>query len=98
MVSAPLSGSFRLTLSRCCYQWLDGLQEQLPEPAPTLARVTETVWHLRHALTGGLTETIIAHAHQGEYTRKQVNCPQCGWPLTARAPVSRTVETMVRPV
>jgi hypothetical protein len=76
-------------------QWLDGLQEQLPEPAPTLAQVTETVWNLRHALTGGLTETIVAHAHQGEYTRKQVNCPQCDRLVTARAPVPRTVETMV---
>jgi hypothetical protein len=44
-------------------QWLDGLQEQLPEPAPTLAQVTETVWNLRYALTSGLTETIVAHAH-----------------------------------
>src|SRR3954469_16554896 len=45
-------------------QWLDGLEEQLHEPKPTLAQVTETVWNLRHALTGGITETIVAHAHQ----------------------------------
>jgi hypothetical protein len=76
-------------------QWLDGLEEQLHEPKPTLAQVTETVWNLRHALTGGITETIVAHAHQGEYTRKQVHCPQCNGLLTARAPVPRTVETMV---
>ena len=42
-------------------QWLDGLQEQLPEPEPTLAQVTETVWNLRQALTGGLTEAIVEH-------------------------------------
>jgi hypothetical protein len=28
-------------------QWLDELETQLPGPAPTLAQVTETVWHLR---------------------------------------------------
>jgi hypothetical protein len=79
-------------------QWLDGLEAQLQEPEPTLTQVTETVWNLRHALTGGLTETIVAHTHRNEYTRKQVNCPQCDWLLTARAPVPRTVETMVGPV
>ena len=79
-------------------QWLDGLEAQLQEPAPTLTQVTETLWHLRQALTGGLTETIVAHAHQGEYTRKQSHCPQCNCLLTARAPVPRTVETLVGPV
>jgi len=76
-------------------QWLDGLEEQLHEPKPTLAQVTETVWNLRHALTGGMTEPIVAHVHQGEDTRKQVHCPQCNGRLMARAPVPRTVETMV---
>jgi hypothetical protein len=79
-------------------QWLDGLEAQLQEPAPTLTQVTETVWHLRQALTGGLTETLVAHAHQSEYTRKQSHCPQCNCLLTARAPVPRTVETLVGPV
>lgn len=79
-------------------QWLDGLAEQLHEPEPTLAQGTETGWHLRHALTGGLTATSIAHAHQGEYTRRQVACPQGDGRLTARAPVPRTVETMGGPV
>ena len=50
-------------------QWLDGLQEQLPEPEPTLAQVTETVWKLRQELTGGLTQTIVEHTHLGEHTR-----------------------------
>jgi hypothetical protein len=45
-------------------QWLDGLEAQLREPAPTLAQVTETVWNLRQELTGGLTETIVEHAHR----------------------------------
>ena len=76
-------------------QWLDGLEEQLREPAPTFAQVTETVWHLRQELPGGLTETIVAHAHRGESTRQQTCCPQCDRFLQARAPVSRPVETMV---
>lgn len=76
-------------------QWLDGLEAQLQEPAPTLAQVTETVWNLRQALTGGLTETIVEHAHLGEYTRQQIRCPQCERPLKARDHVARCVETMV---
>ena len=76
-------------------QWRDGLEAPRPEATPTLAPVTETVWNLRQELTGGLTETIVAHAHRGASTRPQTPCPQCerGW--KARAPVSRTVETMV---
>jgi exonuclease VII large subunit len=76
-------------------QWLDALEAQLQEPAPSLAQVTETVWNLRQALTGGLTETIVEHAHQGEHTRQQSRCPQCDRCLTARDPVRRTVETLV---
>jgi len=76
-------------------QWLDGLETQLQEPAPTLAQVTETVWNLRQALTGSLTETRVEHAHRGESTRQQTHCPQCDRCLKARAPVLRTVETMV---
>ena len=76
-------------------QWLDGLEAQLHEPAPTLAQVTETVWNLRQALTGGLTETIVEHTHQDEHTRQQNRCPQCDRLLKARDPVRRTVETLV---
>jgi hypothetical protein len=57
--------------------------------------VTETVWNLRQELTGGLTETIVEHAHRGEATCQHTRCPQCARFLKARAPVSRTVETMV---
>jgi exonuclease VII large subunit len=76
-------------------QWLDELEAQLQEPAPTLAQVTETVWNLRQELTGSLTETIVEHTHRGECTRQQTRCPQCDRCLQARGPVSRTVETMV---
>ena len=76
-------------------QWLDELEAQLQEPAPSLAQVTETVWNLRQALTGGLTEAIVEHAHRGEHTRQQSRCPQCDRLLKARDPVQRTVETLV---
>src|SRR5437899_8232615 len=76
-------------------QWLDELEAQLQEPAPSLAEVTETVWNLGQALTGGLTETIVEHAHRGEHTRQQSHCPQCDRLLKARDPVQPTVETLV---
>ena len=79
-------------------QWLDRLQEQLPDPQTRLSEVTEAVWQLRQELTGGLSETIVEHAHGGERTRQYARCPQCDRRLTARPVVSRTVETMVGPV
>jgi hypothetical protein len=56
------------------------------------------VWTLRQELIGGLSETIVHHAHRGERSRRVARCPQCDWYLTARPMVSRTVETMVGPV
>jgi hypothetical protein len=79
-------------------QWLDQLQEQLPDPETSLSELTEAVWTLRQDLTGGLSETIVEHAHVGELTRQQASCPQCERRLTARPLVSRTVETLVGPV
>jgi hypothetical protein len=76
-------------------QWLDRLEAQLPEPETTLAQVTETVWALRQELTGGLTETLVDHAHQVELTRKELVCATCDRLLAARPAVSRTVDTMV---
>ena len=57
-------------------QWLDALEERLQEPEPTLAEVTEIIWMLRQQLTGGLTETIIQHTHQGEQSRQHARCPR----------------------
>src|SRR5437870_8800553 len=68
-------------------QWLDRLQEQLPDPQTSLAEVTEAVWKLRQELTGGLSETIVAHAHSGEQSRPYTRCPQCNRRLTARSVV-----------
>ena len=79
-------------------QWLDQLQEQLPDPETPLAEVTETMWTLRQDLTGGLSQTIVEQAHVGELTRQHAPCPQCERRLKARPLVSRTVETRVGPV
>jgi hypothetical protein len=76
-------------------RWLDGLQEQLPEPAVPLAEVTEAIWQLRQALTGGIAETLLTQAHRGEQSRQHAPCAQCERSLPARPPVARTVETMV---
>src|SRR5262249_23678572 len=63
----------------------------------TLSEVTATVWDVRQQLTGGITETIVAHAHESERQRQQASCPQCARVLTVQEHVGRTVETMVGP-
>jgi hypothetical protein len=45
-------------------QWLDELETQLPEPQPTLAQVSETIWTLRQSLTAGVAQTIVEQTHQ----------------------------------
>src|SRR5712691_11711422 len=79
-------------------QWLDTLEQAWHEPPATLSEVTATVWDLRQQLTGGITETIVAHAHAGERQRKQASCPRCTRVLKVQEQVWRTVETMVVPV
>ena len=79
-------------------QWLDTLEQQWHEPPSTLMEVTTTVWDLRQQLTGGLTETIVKYAHEGERQRQQASCPRCARVLKAQDHVWRTVETLVGPV
>jgi hypothetical protein len=79
-------------------QWLDTLEQAWPEPPATLSEVTATLWDVRQQLTGGITETIVAHAHAGERQRQQASCPKCARVLKVQAHVGRTVETMVGPV
>ena len=79
-------------------QWLDQLEAALPEGAPTLGQVSETIWALRQHLTGGVAETIVHQTHHAEQCRPQMPCPTCARLLPARGPVPRCVETMVGPV
>jgi hypothetical protein len=76
-------------------QWLDQLESALPEGAPTLGQVSETVWTLRQQLTSGVAEMIVQHTHQEEQHRPHMPCPTCARLLPARGPVPRCVETMV---
>jgi len=78
--------------------WLDTLEQQWHEPPATFTEVTTTVWDLRQQLTGGLTETIVAHVSRGEHDRTQAHCPRCAGVLKAGEVVCRTVETLVGPV
>ena len=61
----------------------------------TLMEVLVTVWALRRPLTGGLTETIVAHVHRGAHEHHKIPCPKCERVLQAHEPMCRTVETMV---
>jgi len=79
-------------------QWLDTLEQAWHEPPATLSEVTATVWDLRQQLTGGITEMIVAHVHEGERQRTQAHCPRCPRVLKVQEHVGRTVETMVGPV
>ena len=79
-------------------QWLDTLETHWHEPPSTLPEVTATVWALRQQLTGGITETIVTQAHEGERQRTQARCPKCPRVLKVQEHVWRTVETMVGPV
>ena len=53
-------------------QWLDRLQEQLPNPHTSLSEVTGAVWKLRQELTGGLSETIVALLQSSDKPTTQV--------------------------
>jgi hypothetical protein len=88
----------RQQLHERCDQWLDTLEQAWHEPPSTLTEVTATVWDLRQQLTGGITETIVAHAHAGERQRTRASCPRCARVLKVQEHVGRTVETMVGPV
>ena len=76
-------------------QWLDDLEARLPDPAGTLPEVSDLVWQLRQDLTGGLTETLLNHAHAQEHNRKKAPCPECERRITARPTMTRQVQTMV---
>jgi hypothetical protein len=76
-------------------RWLDEVEAQLPASAPTLAQVSETIWALRQALTGGVAQTIVEHTHQEEQRRTSLQCATCAHLLRARPAVSRTVETLI---
>ena len=56
------------------------------------------MWGLRQSRTGGITETIVTYAHEGERQRTQASCPRGERGRQAPEHVWRTVETMGGPV
>jgi hypothetical protein len=79
-------------------QWIDTLEAQLNDLPTTLAHVSQTVWDLRQALPGGITETLVTQAHAQECMRQQLPCHRCARMLHVRDHVCRTVDTLVGPV
>ena len=79
-------------------QWLDGLEARLPASQPTLPEGTQAVWALRQQWTGSLTEAVIQHAYPPEEALPHAPCPPCAPSVTARRPVTRTLDTMLGPV
>src|SRR5688572_29281932 len=55
-------------------RWLNELDMQLPEPKPTLAQVSETIWTLRQSLTAGVVQTIVEQTHQAQREQKSLQC------------------------
>jgi hypothetical protein len=78
--------------------WLDTLETQWHAPPSTLPEVTATVWALRQQLPGGITETMVTQAHEGERQRTQAHCPTCLRVLKVQEHVWRTGEPRVGPV
>ena len=76
-------------------QWLDEVEAELPEPAPTVAQVSETIWSLRQQLTAALAQTMIEHTHQQEQRRKSLTCGTCERLLKARPAVPRIAQTLI---
>jgi uncharacterized protein (DUF1499 family) len=76
-------------------QWLDTVEEQVKEPKPTLAQLTQAVWALRQELTGQLTTALIEQRYGAEQEQHHAPCPQCERQVAARGVVTRKVETLV---
>ena len=79
-------------------RWLDMVEGRVKEDSPTLERLTQEVFAMRHELTGIVTEALVEQSHGEAAEQQTMPCPHCGWLLRARGPHSRTVETMVGPV
>ena len=88
----------RQILHECFDRWLDTLESDLDDTAMTLSDLTTTIWQLRQALMGQLTQTIIQHLYAAEADSCQSLCPTCERSLKARRQSRRTVETLLGPV
>jgi hypothetical protein len=85
----------RQRLHDCFDRWLQRVENQVKEPKPTLAELTEAVFVLRQELTQAVTEGLVEQAHRAALEQRTAACPECGQTLSARSPQERTVETLV---
>ena len=76
-------------------QWLDEVKTQLPEPEPTLAQVSATIWTWRQSLSASVAQTSIEQTHQAQREQQSLRCVRCDRLLQARPSVSRTARTLV---
>ena len=94
----PERSETRQRLHEMFDQWLDQVEGDLGEEAPTLDRVVQAIWERRHELTGPITEILIEQAHGDALEQQTYLCPQCGRRLSARRCSHRGMETRVGPV
>ncbi len=87
--------AWREQLHECFDRWLDEVETELPDAAPTLARVSGTIWGLRQSLTAGIAQTMIEPRHAAELGRASMTGAQCDRRLGARPAVSPTARTMI---
>ena len=76
-------------------QWLDTLEEKMPEEKPTLEQLNQAGFELRQELTSTITETLVEQTHREGLSQETMACPHCGRSLSGRESTCRTVETMV---
>jgi hypothetical protein len=76
-------------------QWLDQVEERVPEKTPTLEQVTRELFATRQELTGMIAEMLVKQAYAEALEQQTMPCPQCGGLLRVRGSPNRTVETMV---
>jgi hypothetical protein len=91
----PEHNETRKRLHELFDRWLDQVEGELPEGAPTLEGVTQVIWERRHELTGLIAETLIEQAYAEATEQKTLPCPHCGRRLQARGSFPRRVETMI---
>ena len=85
----------RRRLHECIDCWLDAVEGQVREQAPTLEEVTQVVFAMRGDLTGIVAEALVEQRHGEALAQQTMPCPHCGRLLHARGTPNRTVETMV---
>lgn len=89
------TAELRRTLHERFDQWLDELERQVPEPASTLAALSQAVWDVRHQFTGMVLQTLVEHRYRDETMRRRIDCAHCQRTLAARPRVRCTLETLV---